>query len=99
MDDLARARALTTTRLAFELLRSVYLDLANAVAAAKEGPGALLLSDTEKRAALIFAVIEAEAPKATARAEVVDTAIRQVCAVMDEARTAAGLLTDEAQSA
>ena len=99
MDDLARARALTTTRLAFELLRSVYLDLANAVVAAKEGTGALLLSDNEKRAALIFTIIEAEVPKATARAEVVETAIRQVCAVMYEAKSAAGLLTEEAQSA
>ena len=96
MDDLARARALTTNKLAFELLRSVYLDLANALA--KDSNGALLLSDNKKRAALIFAVIEAEAPKATARAEVVETAIRQVCAVMYEAKSAAGLLTEEAQS-
>ena len=35
MDDLARARALTATKLAFELLRSVYLDLATPVVAAR----------------------------------------------------------------
>ena len=99
MDDLARARALTATKLAFELLRSVYLDLADAVVANKEVTGALLLSDNEKRAALIFAVIEAEAPKGTARAEVVETAIRQVCAVLYEAQSATGLLAGEARSA
>ena len=61
MDELTRARALTTTRLAFELLRSVYLDLANALA--KDSNGAPLLSDNEKRAALVFAVIGAEHPR------------------------------------
>lgn len=99
MDDLTRARALTTTKLAFELLRSVYLDLASAVVSAEGDTGALLLSDNEKRAALVFAVIEAETPKDTARAEVVETAIRQVCAVLYEAQSAASLITGEAQSA
>ena len=63
MDELTRARALTTTKLAFELLRSVYLDLANAVVSAEGDTGALLLSDNEKRAALVFAVIGAEHPR------------------------------------